>query len=283
MSAIKDPASYRIGFLLGLAGFAYPYGKPMPTAYLYPRLVLPELPGYDSTAYPYAVLVVDGDNIVLYCTGSPLELYGYLHGNGDLAPAEDCAAQLYTLIDGEWTYREDRNLAAGNIVVSIPDEFFGWGFYDVIGFVWSNYDIIRTDNGNTILKAYDPDSVQDGMAIYYGAKLPPLPEWNRDAYPYALIVHYDYSETAQLYACSAMPKFMPEGAGSYSDDKIIVGENACLRWEKRYGSAIWENLAEYPHETIANPEMMLWTNTDINNVVDGSLYMQASEPVPIYA
>lgn len=121
--------------------------------------------------------------------------------------------------------------------------------------------------------------------LYNGVQLPPLPEWDKERYPYAWMTitgevlyvvdkphmrctgdngkDYFYingnSESGE-FVNYAVYKLSADGTNFVYSSK---GDNVDGRW---LGMS-------YPP---------LWTNYDVIDVDDGSVYLSASEPIPIY-
>ena len=111
--------------------------------------------------------------------------------------------------------------------------------------------------------------------LYNGVKLPPLPEWDKETYPYAVII--TTSSGYVLFVCQQEPAPRP----AVSDDPSYI-------W---FGEYDYKPMSAYCYEPYSQWEELstsfsycsnniFWTNTDIYNE-DGSVYLAASEPVPV--
>ena len=111
--------------------------------------------------------------------------------------------------------------------------------------------------------------------LYNGVRLPKLPEWDKETYPYAYIVHGN--STYKIRFCS-VPLVAVNLAQILSNTSSYHGE-----YEINYKL---EN-GEWVDETYAGGCSAVWSNTDIYykdslSDVGGTLAMAASEPVPVY-
>lgn len=186
------------------------------------------------------------------------------------------------------------------------------------GIIWSNHKILNED-GSTYVEASNPMQKFDlkswltgfalGLAgkplpfapaqkepvayLYNGVQLPPLPDWDREAYPYAVMSLYEIdwfgtSGTAQLWLYSQHP----ESSGDTLE--LWLPQIGDLMYEIKSDSLA--SLAEFTDwgspTTIterkgysidnagwANFDMYYQTNIDGKK---GQLYLAASDPVPVY-
>ena len=114
--------------------------------------------------------------------------------------------------------------------------------------------------------------------LYNGYQLPPLPKWDKTAYPYACIT---FTIMGMLLVLSPVP--------------MIVSKNGGLTVPSIAGTVVWLTASGHLNTTIPWSEFEErnqyygflelmkpnWTNTNIYNE-DGTLSLEASEPVPIY-
>ena len=111
--------------------------------------------------------------------------------------------------------------------------------------------------------------------LYNGVRLPALPEWDKEKYPYAYITTADFDDGYRL--------FCVDGQKNVINGKLFLtilypGDFYVLR------DGEW---AKYDHSNVAAP--VVWCNTDTyyttnieNGELAGTLYMAASDPVPVY-
>lgn len=125
---------------------------------------------------------------------------------------------------------------------------------------------------------------------YNGTVLPALPEWDSSAYPYAVIDlnFYDGEPTAWNLAriyFSPVPLVRKENV----DLLVSTNGNAevmIYKWTQETGT--WENDGtQQIGKTVDMGAIgggvtgFIWTNTDLYNE-DGTLYLPASDPIPVY-
>jgi hypothetical protein len=127
---------------------------------------------------------------------------------------------------------------------------------------------------------YVPPAREPVAYLYNGVKLPPLPEWDKEAYPFALIIKGVDEENYWIYA-SAEKAY-------YADGGPITYDLPCVRFyyypelfpEKDY----WTSMTlgeENPYRFSSLFYDMIWSNHGILRS-DGSAYFAATEPVPVY-
>ena len=115
--------------------------------------------------------------------------------------------------------------------------------------------------------------------LYNGVRLPKLPEWDREKYPYAYI--WFGSTLKRLYVLSeASHMTMTDSGGN-----ACIGAEAGTTYmvaNTYVGNATWGSFTSYTEE---EPKVLSssvgWANYDIRNA-DGTLYLSASEPIPVY-
>lgn len=119
--------------------------------------------------------------------------------------------------------------------------------------------------------------------LYNGVRLPKLPEWDKSKYPYACIKYCDPAVSGgdevyhyELFAFTkkvqiANYAFAPQGEYGASSWKYFP-ENTPAQWEFSLSS----DAARWTRHTD-----VLWTNFELLRT-DGTLYLAASEPTPVY-
>ena len=124
---------------------------------------------------------------------------------------------------------------------------------------------------------------------YNGVVLPDIntvytPEL-RERYPYAVIITGDMvSRLYALYICMKLPYF--NSSGGLVMGKLSLQDNVACRKYTIYHPDVgagedwfWDNIISF--ETLDDPSVAFWTNTDILNT-DGSVFLKATDPIPIY-
>ena len=125
------------------------------------------------------------------------------------------------------------------------------------------------------------ESKGDGYALYGGVKLPSLPEWDKETYPYAFISKRDDTRTRYFFVVSTMAYRINADDGSVpvaSTDGIsgVSGNN-------EPGFTTWKdftNFAEREEGDGLRVYTPIWSNYDFLNA-DGTTYLAASDPIPL--
>lgn len=119
--------------------------------------------------------------------------------------------------------------------------------------------------------------------LYNGVQLPPLPEWDKTAYPYAAIFK-NIIGTAVLYIFEQKPyvtiKTSVTAALSITSGSKYVYKGANSISNPTNG---WNANTEYTatDDQTMNIQSVIWTDFDLLNE-DGTVSLSASEPVPVY-
>ena len=294
-----DGNSWAQGYLVGhaLRPFLYMEKVREPIAYLYKNVQLPPLPEWDREKYPYAAIeyaivgtiVLGGRMARLICSSEPI-LWNY-------TLTSECQLLGDVLYFGYSNHDVVWRLSFGmNEPYPPVDEWFkiGEAHFDertnvskvVTGtnLEWANHDIVRASNGNVFMYASDPIPVyEEGVSnkpvanLYNGERLPTLPgwEWNREMYPYAVITTWNDGGAHLVVARQ------PFRYSTY----LLFGENA-LYVEFVYPNAsgydfLWYVQKDGISSGVVSGDNHTWANHDIlkNN---GSVYLKASDPVPVY-
>ena len=115
---------------------------------------------------------------------------------------------------------------------------------------------------------------------YNGVILPKLPEWDKTVYPYAVIGKV--SNYPDVYIL-----VMGENAPTYSSDtgKVTIAMSSTAKPLQVAKCAspysAWGGVADWSYHMCDFWTDFYWTNTDILDE-DGTVYMAASEPIPVY-
>ena len=257
--------------------------------YLYNGVELPAVP---KTEYPYEVIVQNNSSGDYFLMADDEAFTA--SADGDTVRLFPGVA--YALENGEWVESVGRTNCKA---------------------IWSNHNILNED-GTLYLAASDPIPVstfthdpisltlgwlvgrriagQRGKKIevpeddktpiaylYNGVQLPKLPEWDRGKYPYATI-QSDSGNLNHIYLyveSEYMTIRVIDGAARIGYDKV----RDYMYWYYQQISGEWEFQNEHTNmEAIdwwCDATDLIWANHDILNA-DGSVYLAASDPVPVY-
>lgn len=115
--------------------------------------------------------------------------------------------------------------------------------------------------------------------LYNGVRLPKLPEWDREKYPYAVITYMAITAQYKLSVFSECEHY------KNSAGKLLVGSQSASQEELSgyYAASLsdteWHYADTPTRSAFAND--VKWANFDIQNE-DGSIRLPASEPIPVY-
>lgn len=127
--------------------------------------------------------------------------------------------------------------------------------------------------------------------LYNGVELPALPEWDREAYPYAWIAKAPYNDDYYSLIISTgecdYRSWKDYGSMYYLypvDVPITVkaaylykGEFETGEWNFTWEKTYEENIVH----TSSGLGLPVWSNFDVINHDDGSIYIAASDPIPV--
>ena len=106
--------------------------------------------------------------------------------------------------------------------------------------------------------------------LYNGVQYPPLPEWDKKTHPYVFIGH-NFIMTPILYVAS-------EITHGYDDSGIWVVYGVRIATYDRTANAWTESDGAESYQNVSRID---WANFDVLNS-DGSVYLAASDPIPVY-
>lgn len=287
------------------------------TRYRYNGIELPALPEYDK---PYALITrhTDGSyrlSVInkkpIYSastTRSPKVYYDCVHFNMN----DSCSYTDYALSDGAWVEATTAT-AIGRVFAfnSVSDSS------EKRELVWSNFDVFDSDNGIYFaasdpipVPTLDPTSMLQGWIVgrriaaqrgkrepvaylYNGVRLPKLPEWDKTVYPYAWIIEESGIITGDEYHYFYLECF-PEQPKRNILGSFVTDSGAGTQLESTYRKVIpdykgggsdtdWGEFEEKAYSaTVATSSYPpVWSSFDVLNH-DGTVYLAASDPVPVY-
>lgn len=129
--------------------------------------------------------------------------------------------------------------------------------------------------------------------LYNGVELPALPEYDKETYPYAYIVgclvsvYYIVLSTEPLYHKKASVGALLSYNHLYTKSDCTIVEYATENGDK-LGRWVYLETTEKSANTNAWSDngvsaAILWSNTDLRDYANDTLYLGASEPVPCNA
>lgn len=169
---------------------------------------------------------------------------------------------------------------------------------------WTNTTLYDAD-GNLFLEASDPVTPFDLTAwltgyalglcgkplpfskaekepvayLYNGVRLPKLPEWDRESYPYAHISKFTAIEDYVLVV-HTKPLFV-KSSGMVQVNEDITEGVPCMKWFSTEANRPWtestSNVFRYDQA-----DDIAWTNTDVPIQSTGEILLAATDPVPVY-
>ena len=221
-----------------------------PIAYLYNGVRLPALPEWDKTVYPYAVI-------------------GWLYKDSSV---DDTKLYYFSVRGAEFTITEDGQFWVTNAAARYCSNGTEWeetkAVYQCYP-LWSNYDVYQ--DSTLLLEASNPIPIYNEPVnyLYNGVKLPKLPEWDKTVYPYA-VISVNPSGVYELVIDSDSIKV---GAGGTTSALFPDFKYRCVDGEWQSSSATAFNFVP------------VWGNNDIywgGGENKGKLFLESSEPIPIY-
>lgn len=155
--------------------------------------------------------------------------------------------------------------------------------------IWANYDVYDSD-GVLQLAASDPVPVYGEIVgySYNGVTLPELPEWDKETYPYAYIHSDGYNHNVistpnKYYLClyGKPAEWVSDTRLTYDRElgaKSFVYEPSKDTMWREIGSCSIVLYWGYSDNGID----LYWSNTDIPSYDGNAVFLEASEPIPVY-
>jgi hypothetical protein len=171
--------------------------------------------------------------------------------------------------------------------------------------IWANYDVLDT-NGDVRLYATEPAKMWEnarsfliGLAmafagkplpisqgekepvayLYNGVRLPKLPEWDRETYPYAAIAWQNTANPQYYLSCFSVEPIYKSAETTtlkfVSDSCVRIQANMSL--DNTFGEA--KTIKQIFNYDI---DRVVWTNFDLRNTATQEVWFYASDPIPVY-
>lgn len=117
--------------------------------------------------------------------------------------------------------------------------------------------------------------------LYNGIALPPLPEWDKAAYPYVYMVYNPDAISQYNYFLYCFEQ-RPEWKESYGLWRVRVKCGYSTTRHTGEATDNWTDIEAYPPtSTVHSEDEVVWTNFDILNAEDGSVFYAASCPIDV--
>lgn len=266
------------------------YTERLPVAYRYGTVELPPLPEYDTTAYPYAFIFTSSSGTTyLYYSNQPF--HGYSSVMDLVTNKTDCTMGTFKISDGVWIAgTAPKEYAAKAVTTNIP--------------FWANYDVLDVHEqlwcaASEPVPIYEEEGKTPVGYLYGGVG--PLPDiesvWTDELkarYPNVVIAPMlaevycllCFSGGAYITYNDYQAPFFHASEQGYARMWIV-----CTTEESAevFGGSAGEWLViedmegEIPvaADDQLTVEAPVWSNFNILTA-DGSTYLAASEPVPVY-
>lgn len=212
-----------------------------------------------------------------------------------------CKSQVYILNDGKWVLNSSADIPAGteyNQSVYVPH----WASYDVVYNSLTDVFLPASEPVHVtyvIDEGYDETSFKIGLTLglcgkgivdgelevagesvqmysYNGTMLPALPEWDKTTYPYAYIITDYPINGGHGIIVSSIPLVAIDGVMATTNTLVDI-----------YGYIEGMGLTSWVHsnsceltEGDGRGNSVIWCSSDIFSD-NGSLYLEASDPVPV--
>lgn len=135
------------------------------------------------------------------------------------------------------------------------------------------------DGVRTLISSAEP--IGEPVVYLYGTEvLPPLPEWDKETYPYAILCHSPL--TSHFTFAVAEKPFIYNGAYKSGFTSPSTGMKYSIYRPNLATTSTWGDATISEGETVLSYNQRFWANHDIY-LADGTLSTSASsEPVPLY-
>ena len=112
--------------------------------------------------------------------------------------------------------------------------------------------------------------------LYNGVRLPPLPEWDKETYPYAFLGYSKRGDIMDDFP-NYMMFFAKEVSFEYTTANAwgVYADTEC----EYYRVSGWGDVKQ--NASAVTTSIITWANFDVQNE-DGTLFLAASDPIPVY-
>ena len=120
--------------------------------------------------------------------------------------------------------------------------------------------------------------------LYNGVRLPKLPEWDKEKYPYAYITSTRLS-TSTVWYLSLPREWGDFSKAVFADDYVFYSKGGARFQIKHYDGENmpqrWGSFEESESSWTCDVSRMIWSNTDACTA-DGTILLAASDPIPVH-
>lgn len=264
------------GLKLSLCGQSLPFAVDFA---LFNGVKLPRLPWWNLATHPYAYIskYPNSDTYTLVALSVPMHLDGDVITTGIV---EGSFSSLeWTTTGDSWTGGDERIIASHT--------------YSVTAHVWSNVDISAAYPGSTPVPIYgETRPTPTPVAyLYNGVRLPKLPIKSKEYSCTSIIDITTIFDTGTVYRLFLSAGYKIVEFDGYCGIGLLSADNGILSYDCSVSTAGvilgggWRNeqngyVDGYAlSNTIRND--VIWTDTDIT-LPNGTVYLAATEPVPVY-
>jgi hypothetical protein len=148
------------------------------------------------------------------------------------------------------------------------------GYVSPTDITWANFDVLNED-GTVYLGATIPLPValfESGTWDFNGTKLPYLPTWDMETYPYAAIFYISITKK-YILRCLTVD-------AHYEMPSLVANSGISCSTTGDVWSEFGENTTDAYIPINVSIQPLVWTNFVAE--YDGITYMTASDPIPVY-
>lgn len=121
--------------------------------------------------------------------------------------------------------------------------------------------------------------------LYNGVQLPPLPEWDRETYPYVYIAYRELTIGPAYIAYLTKEPLCRKSDGATCSQTGSSFFCCSSNYTPAYDDAWLNDAYETPwgeYKATGGGYPPIWANYNMLSIEDGSVYLSASDPIPVY-
>ena len=238
-----------------------------PVAYMYNGVRLPPLPEVDREKYPYVYISYysSSNKDIIRVVFAETILYNDTIGRRVHVPS---GAGLEGFYNGGDDWKP----------LKINESVMNHYLSDLI---WANFVVLNKDESIYLAPTIPMPIYENAPAVYLynGVQLPPLPEWDMASYPYAIITTAMTGSSYNLRFYKTVNYFSSTANLLYFGGDGNNVSVPCVGCSMTKYDAIWGELRTFDNQNSSVPKA-IWSNFDME--YEGTLYLAASEPIPVY-